>query len=85
MKSQGYRVRRTGWLPCHAACRTRSPQGLSALDLPSWPADRSLRAWQRAAAAAVFTHPSDAFLAAATPAAGKTTFGLLAREAARRS
>jgi superfamily II DNA or RNA helicase len=46
------------------------------LTLPSWPADRPLREWQQAAAAAVFSHPSDAFLASATPAAGKTTFGL---------
>jgi superfamily II DNA or RNA helicase len=46
------------------------------LDLTAWPADRPLREWQRAAAAAVFSHPSDAFLASATPAAGKTTFGL---------
>jgi len=44
--------------------------------LPSWPADRPLRAWQQAAAAAVFSHSGDAFLASATPAAGKTTFGL---------
>jgi superfamily II DNA or RNA helicase len=46
------------------------------LTLPSWPADRPLREWQQAAAAAVFSHPGDAFLASATPAAGKTTFGL---------
>jgi superfamily II DNA or RNA helicase len=46
------------------------------LTLPSWPADRPLRAWQRTAAAAVFSHPTDSFLASATPAAGKTTFGL---------
>jgi len=46
------------------------------LTLPSWPADRPLRAWQQQAAAAVFSHPADAFLASATPAAGKTTFGL---------
>jgi superfamily II DNA or RNA helicase len=44
--------------------------------LPSWPADRPLRAWQQRAAAAVWAHPTDAFLASATPAAGKTTFGL---------
>ena len=44
--------------------------------LPPWPAARPLRAWQQAAAAAVFDHPGDAFLASATPAAGKTTFGL---------
>ncbi len=46
------------------------------MTLPSWPADRPLREWQQAAADAVFSHPSDAFLASATPAAGKTTFGL---------
>jgi superfamily II DNA or RNA helicase len=44
--------------------------------LPSWPTGRPLRAWQQAAAAAVFDHEGDAFLASATPAAGKTTFGL---------
>ena len=44
--------------------------------LPSWPTGRPLRAWQQAAAAAVFDHDGDAFLASATPAAGKTTFGL---------
>jgi superfamily II DNA or RNA helicase len=46
------------------------------LTLPSWPADRPLRDWQEVAAAAVFSHSGDAFLASATPAAGKTTFGL---------
>jgi superfamily II DNA or RNA helicase len=44
--------------------------------LPAWPSARPLRAWQQAAAAAVFAHSGDAFLASATPAAGKTTFGL---------
>ncbi len=44
--------------------------------LPSWPESRPLRAWQQAAAEAVFAHAGDAFLASATPAAGKTTFGL---------
>jgi superfamily II DNA or RNA helicase len=44
--------------------------------LPPWPAARTLRAWQQAAAGAVFDHSGDAFLASATPAAGKTTFGL---------
>ena len=37
---------------------------------------RPLRAWQQAAAAAVAAHEGDSFLASATPAAGKTTFGL---------
>ena len=40
------------------------------------PPRRPLRAWQQAAAAAVFDHSGEAFLASATPAAGKTTFGL---------
>ena len=44
--------------------------------LPPWPAARPLRAWQREAVAAVLGHAGDAFLASATPAAGKTTFGL---------
>jgi superfamily II DNA or RNA helicase len=44
--------------------------------LPAWPAGRPLRAWQQAAADAVFAHGGDGFLASATPAAGKTTFGL---------
>ena len=46
------------------------------MTLPSWPTDRPLREWQRAAATAVFSHATDSFLASATPAAGKTTFGL---------
>jgi superfamily II DNA or RNA helicase len=44
--------------------------------LPAWPAGRALRAWQQAAADAVLDHEGDCFLASATPAAGKTTFGL---------
>ena len=44
--------------------------------LPAWPAGRPLRQWQQVAAAAVFAHEGDSFLASATPAAGKTTFGL---------
>jgi superfamily II DNA or RNA helicase len=44
--------------------------------LPAWPAARPLRAWQQAAAAAVLDHQGESFLASATPAAGKTTFGL---------
>ena len=53
----------------HPAVRRRRP-------LPAWPAGRPLRAWQEAAAAAVRAHEGEAFLASATPAAGKTTFGL---------
>ncbi len=44
--------------------------------LTSWPSERPLRAWQRASAEQVERHQRDAFLASATPAAGKTTFGL---------
>jgi superfamily II DNA or RNA helicase len=44
--------------------------------IPPWPDARPLRAWQREAVEAVFSHTGDSFLASATPAAGKTTFGL---------
>ena len=44
--------------------------------LPAWPAGRPLRSWQEEAVAAVLAHPQRSFLASATPAAGKTTFGL---------
>src|SRR5215213_9723992 len=44
--------------------------------LPPWPAARPLRTWQQEALEAVEHHGADAFLASATPAAGKTTFGL---------
>src|SRR4051794_12170466 len=44
--------------------------------IPPWPAARPLRAWQQEALEAVFSHLADSFLASATPAAGKTTFGL---------
>src|ERR1700742_2578160 len=50
--------------------------GFARRSLPAWPTTRPLRAWQQSAAAAVFAHEGDAFLASATPAAGKTTFGL---------
>src|SRR4051794_10576789 len=53
--------------------------------LPAWPADRPLRAWQDAALARILEQPSGDFLASATPAAGKTTFGLrVAHELLRR-
>jgi superfamily II DNA or RNA helicase len=48
----------------------------SAPVLPDWPASRPLRKWQREAAAALDCHAGGSFLASATPAAGKTTFGL---------
>jgi superfamily II DNA or RNA helicase len=44
--------------------------------VPPWPASRPLRAWQEDAVAAVFDSEQPTFLASATPAAGKTTFGL---------
>lgn len=44
--------------------------------LPEWPSDRPLRAWQLAALETLRHHPESNFLASATPAAGKTTFGL---------
>jgi superfamily II DNA or RNA helicase len=44
--------------------------------LPAWPAGRPLRSWQEEAVAAVLAHSERSFLASATPAAGKTTFGL---------
>ncbi len=50
--------------------------GARARSLPAWPDSRPLRAWQREATAAVRAHSAAGFLASATPAAGKTTFGL---------
>jgi superfamily II DNA or RNA helicase len=44
--------------------------------LPPWPEGRPLRDWQQKALAALTEHDGEAFLASATPAAGKTTFGL---------
>jgi superfamily II DNA or RNA helicase len=44
--------------------------------LPEWPDARPLRSWQQEATEAVRAHSSASFLASATPAAGKTTFGL---------
>jgi superfamily II DNA or RNA helicase len=50
--------------------------GARARSLPDWPAARPLRAWQQEATEAVRAHSGTSFLASATPAAGKTTFGL---------
>jgi superfamily II DNA or RNA helicase len=44
--------------------------------LPDWPDARPLRSWQQEATEAVRAHSGTSFLASATPAAGKTTFGL---------
>ncbi|HET7417345.1 MAG TPA: DEAD/DEAH box helicase family protein [Solirubrobacterales bacterium] len=51
-------------------------RGARAQSLPEWPDARPLRSWQVEATAAVRAHSGASFLASATPAAGKTTFGL---------
>jgi superfamily II DNA or RNA helicase len=50
--------------------------GARARSLPDWPDSRPLRSWQQEATEAVRAHSAASFLASATPAAGKTTFGL---------
>ncbi len=50
--------------------------GARAGSLPDWPNARPLRSWQQEATEAVRAHSAASFLASATPAAGKTTFGL---------
>jgi superfamily II DNA or RNA helicase len=50
--------------------------GARARSLPDWPDARPLRSWQEEATEAVRAHSGASFLASATPAAGKTTFGL---------
>jgi superfamily II DNA or RNA helicase len=50
--------------------------GARARSLPEWPDARPLRNWQEEATEAVRAHSGASFLASATPAAGKTTFGL---------
>src|SRR3954451_14998455 len=67
--------------PGMEALRTSSPT----VSLPPWPVDRPLRAWQEEALDAVLARPAGDFLASATPAADKTTFGLrVAHELLRR-
>jgi superfamily II DNA or RNA helicase len=51
-------------------------RGARARSLPDWPGSRPLRSWQEEATEAVRAHSGSSFLASATPAAGKTTFGL---------
>ncbi|MBK5231380.1 MAG: DEAD/DEAH box helicase family protein [Thermoleophilia bacterium] len=46
------------------------------ITLPAWPDDRPLREWQIEALSVLDDHGGSSFLASATPAAGKTTFGL---------
>ena len=55
---------------------TPSPAPPIARSVPAWPAGRPLRAWQSSALEALEAHAEGNFLASATPAAGKTTFGL---------
>jgi superfamily II DNA or RNA helicase len=53
--------------------------------LAEWPSGRPLRDWQQSALERVLESPGGDFLASATPAAGKTTFGLrVAHELLRR-
>jgi superfamily II DNA or RNA helicase len=56
--------------------RQHNGAAASARSLPAWPDARPLRAWQKEATEAVRAHAGTSFLASATPAAGKTTFGL---------
>ncbi|HMT04553.1 MAG: DEAD/DEAH box helicase family protein [Solirubrobacterales bacterium] len=58
------------------AQRQAEPTPAPGRNIPDWPADRPLRAWQKQALGELAAHPGDSFLASATPAAGKTTFGL---------
>jgi superfamily II DNA or RNA helicase len=53
-----------------------APRSARSRALPAWPTARPLRAWQQEALEAVLAHDGGSFLASATPAAGKTTFGL---------
>ncbi|HKO38845.1 MAG TPA: DEAD/DEAH box helicase family protein [Solirubrobacterales bacterium] len=58
------------------ASQNRTGRGGPARSLPDWPDSRPLRSWQEEATEAVREHSATSFLASATPAAGKTTFGL---------
>ena len=62
--------------PLYDASQHLISGGARARSLPDWPATRPLRAWQKEATEAVRAHSGASFLASATPAAGKTTFGL---------
>lgn len=59
--------------PARATARTNPWTGP---EPPPWPQERGLRSWQKLALAELAAHPGGSFLASATPAAGKTTFGL---------
>jgi superfamily II DNA or RNA helicase len=60
----------------HDASQHLIGRGALARSLPDWPDARPLRSWQQEATEAVRAHSATSFLASATPAAGKTTFGL---------
>jgi superfamily II DNA or RNA helicase len=62
--------------PLYDASQHLLGDGARARSLPDWPASRPLRSWQEEATEAVRAHSATSFLASATPAAGKTTFGL---------
>ena len=62
--------------PLYDASQHQIDDGARARSLPDWPDARPLRSWQEEATAAVRAHSGASFLASATPAAGKTTFGL---------
>jgi superfamily II DNA or RNA helicase len=62
--------------PLYDASQHQISGGARARSLPDWPDARPLRSWQEEATAAVRAHSGTSFLASATPAAGKTTFGL---------
>jgi superfamily II DNA or RNA helicase len=62
--------------PLYDASQHLTGGGARARSLPDWPDARPLRSWQEEATEAVRAHSAASFLASATPAAGKTTFGL---------
>lgn len=64
------------WPPLYDSSQHSASGGSRARPLPDWPGSRALRAWQQEATEAVRAHSGTSFLASATPAAGKTTFGL---------
>ncbi len=77
MRSAVLRPRATLLLPpLYDASQHLIGDGARAGSLPDWPDARPLRSWQEEATKAVRAHSATSFLASATPASGKTTFGL---------
>jgi superfamily II DNA or RNA helicase len=64
------------WPPLYDVSQHSTGAGARARPLPHWPDARPLRSWQEEATETVRAHTGTSFLASATPAAGKTTFGL---------